>query len=300
MDSSPAPSTELLNCVQHLRTVLASSIRVIDALIAVSLRAAPTDDLREEATLVPDSVKDAIPFMMEAIGASSHTLVRLSEAPGLHTRDCFSIARSVVELAVNICYIIAEGPPAAERALRHLRQKAYRDLERESKVGDSVIRLVYSGKPDPSAMDGLEEVIAEFTAKGGREKGWVELSIDDRIEAASKRLGGALNHKLHFARFMIYRHSSEVLHGTLFGVFYFYGATMPDDTARTPSKLMEHVGQQHMMVLFAASLALFAVVEAFHRAYGFRKAQEEADRLWATLHDNPHLKGEKDGPREEP
>jgi hypothetical protein len=283
------PRSELVNCIQRLHVTLERSIRLVDTLIAVMIGQGPTEALREESAPIPDQVAGAVPLMLQAAGSSSNTIAQLSDAPGLQTRDCYSIARSVVEIAVNICYIFAEGAAAAELAQRHARQKAYRDLVRESKIGDSRIRLECAGRPAASSIEGMEAQIAEFTAKGGREKGWMDASIDDRIEAVGKRFGGSVLSRLHFARFMVYRHSSEVLHGTLFSAIYFFGATTPTGEPRTLEQTTDFIGQQHMMILLATIFALLAVVEVFHRAYGFRAAFESAERLLEALREIPIL-----------
>ncbi len=285
-------SPELTECIQQLRAALSGSVRLLDGLIAVTIGDGSAAALREEQTPVPRPVAAAISMLLQAAGSSSNTIGLLSGAPGLQTRDCYSISRSVVEIAVNVCYIIAEGTPVAERAFRHARQKALQDLERESKVGDSVIRLTCSSRPDPASIEGMEADLAEFTSRDGREKGWVDSSIDQRIEAVGKRFGEALLSQLHFARFMVYRHSSEVLHGTLFSAMYFFGATTPVGEPRTLERAAENIGQQHMMILLATVLALHGMVDAFDRAYGFRSAAEAARRILDGVRDIPMLNPE--------
>lgn len=282
-------STELTDCLQDLRRVLAQYSRMMDHLIAVSIQHDSAAALRAESTSVPELLATVLSLLLQAVGSSSHTLVGLSDAPGLHTRDCYSIARSIVETSVNICYIITEGPGAAERALRHARQKSFQDLERQSKLADSIIQLMYTGKPDPTKVMGLEAEIAEFTSRTGREKGWVDLSIDDRITAVGRRLGLSVLNALHFARFMIYRHSSEILHGTLFGALFFFGATTPTNKVRTPEDMGEFVGQQHMLILFACILALSAVVESFHRTYGFQSIYDNSTSIIKSLGKIPYF-----------
>jgi hypothetical protein len=63
---------------------------------------------------------------------------------------------------------------------------------------------------------------------------------------------------------MVYRHSSEVLHGTLFGAMHFFGMTSPAGEPRTLPQAKDYIGQQRMMILLATVLALLAVIEAFH------------------------------------
>jgi hypothetical protein len=286
MAGMPLPP-DLTVCVQDLRSILEQRIALIDAIIAVLVDHPSARPLRVETTCIPESMGRVLPMMLQAIGSSSATLVRLSDAPGCATRDCYSIARSIVELSANVTYLLAEGPTVADRALRHATQKAYQDLERESTIGGTTIRAEFTGRPDPSSVPGLEEAKQEFTWKSGRERPWVDASLDERIAAAGTHFGDDVLTSLHFARFMVYRHSSEILHGTLFGAMYFFGLTQPDE--RTQEQATEHIGQQHMMLLMACGLALVSVVNAFHKAYGFQWAKDRSCELTDALKNVPYL-----------
>jgi hypothetical protein len=150
---------ETLACIQSMRSILGRQIRLIDSLIAIMLNHQSAPSLRDEDKHVEEEVSRALIPMLQGIGSSSNTLTTLSESSGLHTRDCYSIARSIVEASINACYIIAKGEEAAKRALRHAKQKAFRDLERKSKIGNSVIKLALSAKPKPESIEGLQEDI---------------------------------------------------------------------------------------------------------------------------------------------
>jgi hypothetical protein len=137
VSSTAKPSATLQDCLEQRREILTGFIAIVEGLIAVVVGHESAASIREETDPLPEPSVPVLALLLQAAGSSAHTLSRLSDLPGLHTRDCYSIARSVVEVAANICYIIAEGPAAAELAMRHARQKSYRDLERESKIGDS-------------------------------------------------------------------------------------------------------------------------------------------------------------------
>jgi hypothetical protein len=289
MSSVPNLSAALRECLAQQCVVLSEYIRTIDSLIAVLMGHESAANIRREAGHIPAPCVPVLALMLQTLGSSSHTLVRLSDRPGLHTRDCYAIARAIVELAANICYVAASGPEAAEKAARHARQKAFRDLRRESKVGDSIITLSFQGAQDPSTIQGLPDEIEEFTARGGREKGWVDASIDERIAVVEKLSARAMT-SLHWARFAIYRHASEVLHGTFFSALYFFGLTTPSGGPRSVSEMNEALGQQHMLVLMSATLALSAVVQSFDAAYGSPAAQVRDDELMRTLQAIPFLR----------
>ena len=275
------PTSQLDECLKRLRETLSERILIATELLAVMI-GHPAGSARLETTPIPKEVLAVIPLLIQAMGSSSSTILRLSDPPGLQTRDCFAISRSVVELAVNICYIMAKGPEAADRAIRHARQKSVRDLTRESTVCGQTISLAFSGQLDFSRMPGIEKELQEFVSRKGREKSWVDENIDQRIETA-----GQLNERvlsaLHFARLMIYRHSSEVLHGSLFGTHYLFGLTTPAGAPESSSELAIHLGEQTMMILMAVGLAHQAVADAFHVCYGFRSAKHRSDELTRSL-----------------
>lgn len=289
MSSHAAVSAPLQDCLQRECAILSGYIETIDGLIAVLVEHGSASAIRGETTLPPQECIPVLAMMLQAAGSSSHTLLRLSDKSGLHTRDCYAIARSIVEVAANLCYVMSKGASVAERAMRHARQKAYRDLSRESEIGQSVIRLAFSPPVDPTPVDSLAEDIAEFTSRGDREKGWVDASIDDRIAAV-----GALNTRamtaLHWARFAVYRHSSEILHGTFFGALFFFGNTSPANRPRSPEGLAASIGQQHMLLLMSGILALSAVVLSFDSAYGFQNAAIRDSSLMDALRDIPYLR----------
>lgn len=286
-------SAELADCLFQLATIVGQFIRIVDALIAVSVQHELALNLRTETTPLPDKVVKVLPLLLQATGSSTNTLLQLSSSPGLHTRDCYSIARTIFETATNICYIISQGDDAADRALRHARQKAFQDLKRESKIGDLAINVWFQNRPDPSAMPELEDDIREFISRSGREKGWTDLSVDDRIAIVGQKLGEKVQIDLQFARLLVYRHASEILHGTYFGALFFLGGTQPGSNGQSVDERLEFIGQQHMALFFAAIQSLSAVVEAFHLAYGFSEAHERSQALIKSLQGIAYLRQDK-------
>lgn len=200
---------------------------IIDRMIAGAIGHPAAPPGMTEGFAGRPAMQRVLPLMLQALGSSSNTLLRLSDEPGLQSRDCFSICRSIVELAVNLCYICAEGEAVAERAERHAQQKTLRDQNRTSRIGDQEIRLYFQAMEVIEAPEELKESLVEFTSRSGREKGWTDLSIDSRCERVGLVLGPKILTPLHWARFAVYRHSSEILHGTFFGVCFFTGLTDP-------------------------------------------------------------------------
>jgi hypothetical protein len=110
---------------------------------------------------------------------------------------------------------------------------SFKDTDRESRIESSVIRALLKDAPTPKEFEGLEAELAEFTSKSGSDRPWIDLSIDNRIGIAGKRLGGSVLTGLHFARFGLYKHSSEILHGSFFSAPYFLGASAGQRTPKS-------------------------------------------------------------------
>lgn len=283
-------SPELSECIQSLRSVLRDHLHLISLVIAIILKHPSTKTI--DHTNIENDISLTVAPMLQAIGSSANTLVALSDSPGLQTRDCYSICRSIVEGAINVTYIIAEGSIAAKRALRHTRQQSYRNLQQDSQIGGMTISYRYTSIPDPQFIDGLEEDIQEFTSRKGRRKNWNDLSIRERIEAIGKQLGESTMGEFHFAYFMIYQDSSEILHGTHFGAAFFLGLTQPTPLDVNLS-FQEKIGQHHMLLLMASIAALQGVAKGFHCRYNCPCVQQETEELSTKLLNIEYLKKDK-------
>jgi len=168
---------------------------------------------------------------------------------------------------VNVAYIAASGPEVAERAIQHGRQKRWRDLRRSGVLsGDLFISVERKIDLKAEEVPHLIEDIEKFTTKSGAEiKDWTPLKIQDRIDVvhrrwpeAAKLLGGAI--------FSIYRPSSELLHGTFYGVNYFWqGSRERPVTSKAEFDLLwleEHFVTLASTLLFASAGAVEAVASA--------------------------------------
>lgn len=273
--------------IRAITEIAAEYLDICNHLIAVSAEHPGATAYRTEETNIPPDVAFAMSLLMQGAGSSTNTLVKLSQNIGLNGRDCYTIARSIIETLVNASYIAVGGSTRAQAAIRHARQKSVLDLNRVSKVGDSEIRVSYSGSPTEGFGPELDAAIEEFTAKSGREKSWTEESIDDRIVEVGRVCGADVLGLLHSARFSVYRHSSEVLHGSLFGAMYFLGATSPNGQPKSKEAIEEIIAEQMLLILIGVVLGWAALVGVFHRTFGFNTAFERSNRLRSRLSELP-------------
>lgn len=204
-------------------------------------------------------------------------------------RDAFGVARAASELAVNVCYIGVAGTDAATKAERHALQKAYRDMSRSGTVGGISVRIERAQAPDPRNVAGLEAALAEFTGKKGQEiSDWTPLNLSARIDEVRKvHPNAALS--LTGATTSIYRHSSDLLHGTYFGVVHFWTGSGAPATSRAA---FEERWEEHMLSVFtAAFFSAKAVIELYSELFALPELGQTQKVLLRSLREHVEAAG---------
>jgi len=200
----------------------------------------------------------------------------------MSVRDCFGIARSISETGINVAYIIAGGNSMAERAQRHALQKGFRDLQRQGEMGGFGFSVLWNGPiPDPKDVPGLQEALAEFSTSKGREKDWTDDNLSARIALIRNKFGYAAL-SLSGAATSIYRHSSEILHGSYFGTTFFWtgGVNRPTNREEAGALFFTHF----VAAFTAAFFSTHGVLEIIAKEFGqeeLKKANKDLFRLVA-------------------
>lgn len=248
---------------------------------------APPDSIKSNFS---EKARDIVPFMIQGVGSSCHTVYVLSDGNELHVRDCFTVARSIVEGIINVCFILAKGDIAAQRATDHAMQKSFRDLQREVTSQNTFVRLEHRGRPDPSAIEGLEKALAQWTNKKGREiSTWTPESLVERINVVGEKFGKEVERNLVYAFFGIYRHASEIAHGTLFGSLFFFGATQGID--KDLEQVRFAIASHLFGILDAIVTGNAALITTVGKAYAAEALfGSEIDNLFRELTEIPLIK----------
>jgi hypothetical protein len=197
-------------------------------------------------------------LLTQAIGVSLHSLSILLDKSFMGARDAFGISRSICEGAVNACYLMMSDDAVLEKATRHAMQKMHREANKDVKLGGVRLNVSAGLNVPVSDMPGLSEALREFTRNNGSEiRDWSDKSIDQRIEYVASRLPEC-GTSLAASRLLIYGVSSEIIHGSLYGVIYFW-------TGLSGLDRLKETGRYQMMVhyltaIVAAAFALDALV----------------------------------------
>ncbi len=204
-------------------------------------------------------------------------------APHGKMRNCFVIARTVFETIVNFCFICGGGNEAAARAEAHARQKAYRDLQREVEINERKLSVQWSGQVDLSSNPELKAAIEEFTSSKGRERDWTPENVKKRIEAIDAKYGEKVATNLQFALFTIYRHASEIAHGTLFGSLFALGATQPSGPPASSEDMAKYQRQKIAMLLMMLGFSVSSLLKAVATELPIQALIDESDAAITEL-----------------
>lgn len=155
-------------------------------------------------------------------GQSVHTILKLSDDQGIGIRDLYPIARSVVEGFINAAFFVTQPVEVSRRALEHRHFAAWKHHNRIVGNGDFMIALCVK---DPKAE--AANLFPAFTGKG--KDSWTTLDAASRINKVGQIVpasGGALMG----AYAGIYAASSEIIHGSVYGMSYFVSTHVREQT----------------------------------------------------------------------
>ncbi len=234
-----------------------------------------------------DMWSSLIPLFYSIID-SSETISFLTEKGKL--RDVYIIARTVFETTVNTCFICSKGDTAALKAKRHAQQKTYRDYERELEINSKKLKFKWKGKDYLSITDELKSALQEFTTKSGKEvSSWTPETVKDRIQIIAKKYGDDVGARLQFGLFSIYRHASEIAHGTLFGALFILGYTDPKSPTSSDDLRIRQL-EYLSIILLMLGLSLSALLFVVEGEMGTDELTKVSTELLSLLKEEPWMK----------
>jgi hypothetical protein len=230
----------------------------------------------------PD-INRVIKAIMHMIGISAHSLLKLCEEVNLSAKDGYPIARAIIEGAVNVAYLMASDPEILRKAQRHAEFRAFRDLNRQENMGGWTMQAGYQIELPAHQLERLDSMASEFTTAKGRDKDWTELSIRQRLDAAAAVFKSTSLVSLNVAAFNIYRHASEVIHGSYYGALMIYGMNIPRSGKPNGDEFRLVFLDHQFSVLMTAIFAVAGLVECFAQYAKIPALKLEVDEIIRRL-----------------
>lgn len=211
-----------------------------------------------------------------AMGASQslNTILKNSNERGLGVRDLYPIARAVVEGFINAAFFTTQPVEISQRALRHRNYAAWKHGNRIIGTGEFMMTLGGDSNPKATAA----KLFPEFAGRG--QDSWSSLDVPSKISRVGDVVpasGGALLG----AYAGIYSLSSEIIHGSVYGMGYFMSAYRDLGRADQDSSL----GTEGQMVdiLSAVGHAASGFIAAFANVHKFGPLILEEHELFKRL-----------------
>jgi hypothetical protein len=265
-------------CIARVQALIEQQLKLLTLSLFICDKGSADFADEELVCSLSEKMRSVVVPMSLAGGQSIGTVLQSTEKRGIPVRDCFPIARSVVETLINAAYVLAGGEALAEKAIRHTQQKFYRDLDKKVGRGEYELQITATPKPDLTDQAELKAAIDEFTTARGREKSWTDDSVPMRIEKIGQALGAVPASGLLGAYALVYADSSEIIHGSLFGIQLFYRgrAKPPENVEEFRSLTAQHLEG----ILFAIFLALNGYLRAFCMLQKFKSLDDRLKELF--------------------
>jgi Family of unknown function (DUF5677) len=264
--------------VKELRGDVRHFLRMFDYLLHALMNLDKDPRPAEPARPISTAMARVLVPMIQATGVSCSSLLALSEPPYLQTRDCYSVARSIIESLVNLVYTLARGDNEAERAYRHAYQKVARETSQTRRIADWTFSLQIHGLDKSKFPKELKDAIKEFTSPRGWEENWPGPSIDRRLDKIGKKFPKEVLVPLFAARLLNYTTASEVVHGSLFGAVYVLGLASLGAPPKSVDGLKVHTLGLLEYILVSVVMAMWSFFLAIDDTYDTPALREMADR----------------------
>lgn len=254
--------------IAQLKSIIEEQMELLRLCLFVASEGPATFKGEELTCSLNEKQRRASTFIAMAAGQSVATVLKMSELRGIPVRDIYPIARSVVESFINAAFLASGSDEAADRAINYIAYSSWKHVNRTVGSGDFALEI--STKPELS-----DSPFPEFNGKGNGV--WTKLDLPSRIRSVGEAAGKKSGSRLLGAYALIYSISSEIIHGSPYGVSYFYHAHLPDsptvDDFRTGTeKQIEDV--------------LFAVI---HGAAGYLSTFFELQNMSLPTQSEQHL-----------
>lgn len=207
------------NNIEVLKKILDEQMELLRLCLYVSSQGPASFENEIINCSLSESKKKASILIAMGAGQSVVTILKMSNLRGIPVRDIYPIARSAIESFINAAFLISDSEEAAERAIKYVAYASWKNTNRTVGSGDFTLKI-NSTKEEKSPYP-------EFNGKGNGV--WTKLDLPSRIRRIGEEAGKKAGSRFLGAYALIYSLSSEIIHGSPYGVNYFYQAHLSEN-----------------------------------------------------------------------
>ena len=227
------------------------------------------ESVKDKLQVAEDHRGMAIAFTLNSIIETSRSILLICRH---NVRDTYALSRTLFDATLNIGHYSIDSD-LVQKAIKHASQKSFRDLFREVNLQKGTTINNISDIDNFPIPDGLKEAFNEFTNSKNKEiREWSpesKMNVFKKIHLISSEIDESIGNVLNFCLFSIYRHSSEVIHGTLFGSFFGLGFNLIDKTnnVKNPKEHEKYIYNMNAYLMHVLNLLLETSLKIVNQNY---------------------------------
>lgn len=206
-------------------------------------------------------------LLLLAVSDSMESLAILSSFN--KPRDCYVTSRVIYETTLNILLILSTDFDSMEEMINYTNNEIEQESSRSITTDSEAVFF---------AFDGIKHTVGFAKSnpfKVRNPPAWTKHKIPNRINLIDKKYGKVVSRSLQVAHLKIYRTSSNIAHGTLYGMMQAMGLIHGKDIKDfTDINMIEHNFQVITTLLLTISQSVYGLVYALDKELGLEKYEK--------------------------
>lgn len=196
--------------------------------------------------------------------------------------ESYMMARALLERIVNYVFLLYCDEEDFKRYLSYTKQKSYRILKKNIKVGELMAELRWTGSYNLDNDPELKKAVNLFTSKKGKTiTRWRSKTLIDMLEIISKNSNTDIR-PLMLGLLAIYDDASEALHGTIYGTIFQIGL-FSTGNVQTKKQIISSVHGQLAMLFLALGGCIDSLIRAVDRIFPIAEIKKRSEENLDTL-----------------
>ncbi|AOO66567.1 DUF5677 domain-containing protein [Sulfurospirillum halorespirans] len=189
-------------------------------------------------------------------------------------RDCYVISRMIYETTINVLYISATNFEAMKDMIEYTKEKSKFESARSIATDKEAVFFAFDG----------EKHIISFSKNNpinmkGDPRDWTGVNISNRINLINKQYGDMVARFLQIAHLTIYRTSSDIVHGTLYGMRHSLGIVNRKNQSFSVEGMINHNFSTIITLMLTVSQCVYSILFAFNKELGLEEYEKQYNQL---------------------
>lgn len=184
-------------------------------------------------------------------------------------RDCYIISRMIYETTINVLYIAATNFEAMKDMIEYTKEKSKFESARSISTDKEAVFFTFDGEKHTVGFSKNNPINMK-----GDPRDWTEVNISNRINLINKQYGDMVARYLQIAHLTIYRTSSDIIHGTLYGMRHSLGIVNKKDQSFSVEGMINHNFSTIITLMLTVSQCVYSILFAFSKELGLSEYEK--------------------------